>query len=66
MDDLLMRLARLDACALSDALDKLGLTGAVTGIQRLTTARRISGRVHTVRMDKDDGTTELLHMFCPP
>jgi len=62
MDDLLMRLARLDACAVSDALDKLGLTGAVTGIQRLTTARRISGRVHTVRMDKDDGSPSTQHL----
>ena len=62
MDDLLMRLARLDACAVSDALDKLGLTGAVTGIQRLTTARRISGRVHTVRMDKDDGSPSTRHL----
>jgi 4-hydroxy-4-methyl-2-oxoglutarate aldolase len=54
-DGLTTRLARLDACAVSDALDKLGLTGAVTGLQRLSSARRISGRVLTVRMEKDDG-----------
>ena len=47
---------------MSDALDKLGLPGAVTGIQRLTTLRRISGRVHTVRMDKDDGTPSTRHL----
>ena len=55
MDDVLTRLSALDACAVSDALDKLGLTGAVTSLQRLTTMRRISGRVITVKMEKDDG-----------
>ena len=55
MSDLLERLARLDSCAVSDALDKLRLPGAVTGLSRLTTTRRISGRVITVKMDKDDG-----------
>jgi regulator of RNase E activity RraA len=39
----------------SDALDRLSLPGAVTGIQRLTTTRRISGRVITVRMGRDEG-----------
>ena len=55
MDDLISRLARVDACAVSDALDKLGLTGAVTGIHRMSTSRRISGRVVTVKLEKDDG-----------
>jgi regulator of RNase E activity RraA len=62
MSDFLERLARLDSCAVSDALDKLGLPGAVTGIQRLTTTRRIAGRVHTVRMDRDDGTPSIRHL----
>ncbi len=62
MDELLARLARLDSCAVSDALDKLGLTGSVTGIPRLTTTRRIAGRVHTVRMDKDDGSPSTRHL----
>lgn len=55
MADLLERLSRLDACAVSDALDKLGLAGAVSGIQRLASTRRISGRVITVKMERDDG-----------
>ena len=55
MDDLVSRLSRLDACSVSDALDKLGLAGVVTGIPRLTTDRRISGRVVTVKLAKDDG-----------
>ena len=33
-DPLVQRLRRLDACAVSDALDKLGLPGAVTGLQQ--------------------------------
>ncbi len=55
MTDLLGRLAQLDACAVSDALDRLALPGAVSGIARLTTTRRISGRVITVTMARDEG-----------
>jgi 4-hydroxy-4-methyl-2-oxoglutarate aldolase len=55
MTDLLGRLAQLDACAVSDALDRLALPGAVSGIVRLTTTRRISGRVITVTMGRDEG-----------
>jgi regulator of RNase E activity RraA len=55
MDDNVARLGRLDACAVSDALDKLQLTGVVTGIPRVTTDKRISGRVVTVKLEKDDG-----------
>jgi len=49
------RLRVLDACAVSDALDKLGLSGAVSGLHRLSTDRRISGRVITVKLERDDG-----------
>jgi 4-hydroxy-4-methyl-2-oxoglutarate aldolase len=62
VDDLVNRLAKLDACAVSDALDKLDLRGAVGGINRLTTRRRLAGRVHTVRMDKDDGAPSTRHL----
>lgn len=55
MDDFATRLAHMDACAVSDALDKLGLPGVVTGIHRYATERRISGRVVTVKLEKDDG-----------
>lgn len=44
------RLRRLDACAVSDALDKLGLPGCVTGLRSALPGRRIAGRVHTVRL----------------
>jgi 4-hydroxy-4-methyl-2-oxoglutarate aldolase len=55
MNDLIVRLSRVDACAVSDALDKLGLKGAVTGIHRFSTERQISGRVVTVKLERDEG-----------
>jgi 4-hydroxy-4-methyl-2-oxoglutarate aldolase len=50
-----VRLRRVDSCAVSDALDRLGLPGAVTGFHRLSTERRISGRVVTVKLERDEG-----------
>jgi regulator of RNase E activity RraA len=48
------RLSRLDCCAVSDALDKLGMKGVVTGLPERSTARRICGRAITVKLvDKD-------------
>jgi 4-hydroxy-4-methyl-2-oxoglutarate aldolase len=44
------RLARLDTCAVSDALDRLGLPGAVSGIRSLTGPHRVAGRVATVKL----------------
>jgi 4-hydroxy-4-methyl-2-oxoglutarate aldolase len=44
------RLSLLDSCAVSDALDKLKLTGVVTGLPRLATSRRIAGRAVTLRL----------------
>jgi regulator of RNase E activity RraA len=44
------RLRRLDACAVSDALDKLQLRGTVSGLRQLSSSRRIAGRVTTVKL----------------
>jgi 4-hydroxy-4-methyl-2-oxoglutarate aldolase len=55
MDDFVTRLASVDACAVSDALDKLGLPGAVGGLTRFSTDHRVSGRVITVKLEPDDG-----------
>jgi regulator of RNase E activity RraA len=44
------RLLRLDTCSVSDALDKLGLPGAVIGIAALTAKRRVAGPVRTVKL----------------
>jgi 4-hydroxy-4-methyl-2-oxoglutarate aldolase len=49
-DDLSIRLQRLDVCAVSDAMDSLGIPGAVTGIERRATSARIAGRVVTVKL----------------
>jgi regulator of RNase E activity RraA len=49
LDAELARLRLLDACAVSDALDTLGLPGAVTGLTPMWPADRVtSGRVRTV------------------
>lgn len=50
MNERVQRLARLDSCAVSDAMDKLRLAGTVTGLPRLATTRRIAGRVITVKL----------------
>src|ERR1700738_2497960 len=44
------RLARLDTCCVSDALDRLGLDGAPLGLQPMWPCPRIAGRVITVRL----------------
>ena len=49
-DNLLIRLARLDTCAVSDAMDRHGLTGVAAGIRPLTTTDRVAGRVVTVKL----------------
>lgn len=49
-DDFATRLARLDACAVSDALDQLGLPPSVTGLKSLAAHRRVSGPVITVKL----------------
>lgn len=46
----LARLAAIDTCALSDALDKLGLSGQVTGLRRESGTGRVAGIAVTVRL----------------
>ena len=53
-DELLIRLRRLDCCALSDALDRLGLKGAVTDLPQRSGAGRIFGRAITVKLGTGD------------
>jgi 4-hydroxy-4-methyl-2-oxoglutarate aldolase len=51
VDENVVRLRRLDVCAISDALDQLGLTGQVTGVpKRSGSAPRIAGRVTTLKL----------------
>jgi 4-hydroxy-4-methyl-2-oxoglutarate aldolase len=49
------RLGRLDACAVSDALDRADLPGAVSGITSLSVRRRVYGPVCTVKLTEPQG-----------
>ena len=49
-DPYIQRLRRLDACAVSDALDKLKLPGAVTGLPQRSGPGRIAGRAVTMKV----------------
>jgi regulator of RNase E activity RraA len=62
MAEFVARLQKLDSCAVSDALDKLGLKGAVTGIHRFSADQRIAGRVLTVKLDRAEGRTNTRHL----
>ena len=50
MSDYAARLARLDSCAVSDAVDQLGLPASVTGLQALSAPKRIVGQAVTVQL----------------
>jgi 4-hydroxy-4-methyl-2-oxoglutarate aldolase len=64
MNDWVLRLGKLDSCAISDALDSLSLPGAVTGIQRLATRKRICGRVLTVTLEAAAGRAPPTRHLC--
>jgi 4-hydroxy-4-methyl-2-oxoglutarate aldolase len=49
-NEYVQRLERLDCCAVSDAMDKLGLPCAVSGLEQRSTTRRIAGQVLTFRL----------------
>jgi 4-hydroxy-4-methyl-2-oxoglutarate aldolase len=62
-DELVDRLGKLDACAVSDAMDKLGLPGAVLGLTPLWQCPRIAGRVVTVKLKpKAEGEVSHRHL----
>ncbi|GGI25771.1 RraA family protein [Bradyrhizobium sp. GCM10027634] len=48
--DIVARLMELDTCAVSDALDKLNLPGAVIGVSALTGPTRVAGRAVTTKL----------------
>ncbi len=49
-DALVEGLSKLDTCAVSDAMDRLGLSGAALGLQPLWPSPHIAGRVVTVKL----------------
>lgn len=58
MGDFSKRLARLDVCAVSDALDKLGIADQVaSGLEQRSSTRRVSGRVVTFRLVPAQGAS---------
>ena len=50
MDSLVERLLKLDSCAVSDALDRLGQVGVVLAIPPTAPPAKIGGRVVTMRL----------------
>ncbi|WP_329406744.1 demethylmenaquinone methyltransferase [Nocardia vinacea] len=55
MSDLVKRLRALDTCAVSDALDRHGLTGVVDGLRPLAAQRPLAGRAVTVLLGPPSG-----------
>lgn len=51
MNNLTERLKSLDCCAVSDALDSLGLQPAVAGLPPLSVRRLVAGQAVTVKLD---------------
>jgi regulator of RNase E activity RraA len=64
-DEAITRLGKLDTCAVSDALDRLGLKGAVIGIRPLWPCPRIVGRCVTVKI-KPAGLEKPKQHLCTP
>jgi 4-hydroxy-4-methyl-2-oxoglutarate aldolase len=56
------RLGQLDSCAVSDALDRLHLTGAVSGLAPRSVRQRIAGRVRTVCLGPATGAPTSRHL----
>lgn len=64
-DELAARLARLDTCAVSDALDHHKLAGATLGIRPLWPCGRIAGRAVTVKVGPARGGPPAVHLATP-
>lgn len=62
MTNLIERLAKLDSCAVSDALDRAGIKGVAAGLSQLSTTQRIVGEAVTVKLGPDDGRPAKRHL----
>ena len=62
MSSLVDRLAKLDACAVSDALDRAGRQGVALGLLALSADKRIVGEAITVQLGPDDGRASKRHL----
>ncbi|MDF2682176.1 MAG: putative ribonuclease inhibitor RraA/dimethylmenaquinone methyltransferase [Brevibacillus sp.] len=59
------RLSKLDSCAVSDAMEKVGLKGAVLGIRPMWSCERIVGRAVTIKI-KPVGLVRPTQHLCTP
>jgi 4-hydroxy-4-methyl-2-oxoglutarate aldolase len=64
-DNTIARLSNLDSCAVSDALDRLGLRGAVIGIRPVWQCPKVVGRCVTVKI-KPAGLQKPTQHLCTP
>ena len=62
---MLDRLAKLDACGLSDALDHLGIAGATVGLRPLWDCGKIYGRAITVLVGPKTDAKPAHHLVSP-
>ena len=62
MQPLTDRLAKLDTCAVSDALDRAGLAGAITALRPLTVPGKMVGRAVTVEVGPAQGPPSGRHL----
>ncbi len=60
--DYTARLARIDTCVLSDALDRLQIKGVAFGIKRLAGQGKVAGRVITVTLGPAEGGVAARHL----
>jgi 4-hydroxy-4-methyl-2-oxoglutarate aldolase len=63
--ELIARLSKLDTCAVSDAVEKLGIKGTVLGVRPMWSSPRIVGRAVTVKI-KPVGLTKPTQHLCTP
>ncbi|MFW6078386.1 MAG: RraA family protein [Gemmatimonadota bacterium] len=56
------RLSRLDTCAISDALDRLGISGVAPALHRVAGAGPIVASVATIQLEPADGARSARHL----
>jgi 4-hydroxy-4-methyl-2-oxoglutarate aldolase len=61
-DPLIERLSALDTCAVSDALERHGLAGAVLELRSLAAVRPVAGRAVTVQLGTSHGERPTRHL----
>lgn len=62
MSDVAGRLLAIDTCAVSDALESLGLFGAAIGVHSVSVPRPVAGRVITMELTEYAGVPAARHL----